>query len=219
MLENPMPFILQAVKNLRMRSNFYPELDISYIYKLATTKRIIEFLNPHLVPTRKPRESDDEFSDDDSEDEERLWKEKYVRQKKEEKVAKIETHKGSTETINLEEKPAKGGDHERRRAFLETFIPHFIEMGKKSTEYKAFNQAQLYFLHAKRLTRLLKEEHVDAEEVQTFEEQIMKEVAKCEAQAAMENRNSSEVRKDEDGTAGVRLSVHNRDLPEVPVAI
>jgi len=224
-VETPLPYILLAIKNLRMRTNFYPELDISHIYKLVTTKNLIAYLYPHTVPKKRQEseESDDEFEglDLDMVERQRQWKIKYHKELKEEKLARQAREQGSTETINIQDyetlKDTETIAAERRQALLNLFLKHFLEMARKSMEFKSFSQAKMYLLQCKRLNLLLKEEGVDSSDILRVENQITKEQNKCETlEATFTGNDEVEKAGDADDTAGIRLSVHSRSLPQVP---
>jgi hypothetical protein len=46
---------------------------------------------------------------------------------------------------------------QKKTALLDVFIPHFIEMARKSNHFKAIQQARFYRRHAERLQKLLRE--------------------------------------------------------------
>ena len=51
----------------------------------------------------------------------------------------------------------KSADTVKKTALLEFFIPHFIEMARKSNHFKATQQARFYQQHAEHLQKLLRE--------------------------------------------------------------
>ena len=53
--------------------------------------------------------------------------------------------------------PKKSADTLRKTALLHFFIPHFIEIARKSNHFKATQQARFYRKHAERLQKLLHE--------------------------------------------------------------
>lgn len=211
-LENPVPYTLIAIRNLKLKSNFYPKLDCTRLFKLATEKDVLTFLNPQLVILRKNKKNPDEEEIDEEEFEED--KEKWVRaqlrkQIESEKVANdlLEQARKSVDSIDVNEVLVSDKTSIRRQEILRVFIPHFIEMALKSKEYKAVDQCLMYLLRAKRLTQLLSEEPIDKTETFRHFERIDSIKLRCEKmKAKMEKREeeteeNGEVKNENDGAA------------------
>nr|CAD7569796.1 unnamed protein product [Timema californicum] len=186
--ENLVMHMLISVRNLTYLNdegneidNFYPVLDYQRLYDILTTKELLTLANPLLartgISTTNQADSGPKLISLDPEKEDEvmnLWigvkvsnpqqqfAEKVSRQIEAESVANKITAKmansKSTESINVKIHINKGADPLRRKLLLEMFIPHFIEMAKKSNQFRAAKQAQMYLQHASRLATLLGED-------------------------------------------------------------
>ncbi|PSN40706.1 hypothetical protein C0J52_13756 [Blattella germanica] len=63
----------------------------------------------------------------------------------------------SIDSIDIRVQPRKGAEPLRKKALLEFFIPHFIEIARKSNSFRATRQAQFYLKHTEYLVKLLEE--------------------------------------------------------------
>lgn len=87
-----------------------------------------------------------------------IMKERAAQQSKSKaKVHATKQRKLSTDSIDIKLKPKKSADMEKKTELLDFFIPHFIEMARKSNHFKATQQARFYQRHAERLQKLLRE--------------------------------------------------------------
>lgn len=196
-LENPVPYTLIAIRNLKLKSNFYPKLDCTRLFKLATEKDILTFLNPQLIIFKKIKKNTDEEEIDEEEFEED--KEKYVRaqlrkQIESERVANELLEQGRVSVDSIDVKGVLVSDDKslRRQEILRIFIPHFIEMALKSKEYKAVDQCLMYLLRAKRLTQLLSEEPIEKTETYRHFERIESIKLRCEKMKAKMEKKEEE---------------------------
>jgi hypothetical protein len=66
----------------------------------------------------------------------------------------------------------KSADLQKKTKLLDFFIPHFIEMARKSNHFKATQQAIFYRKHAERLQKLLRECAVRRNEEECYSKQF-----------------------------------------------
>lgn len=120
-------------------------------------------------------ESDEEEKDSNTDlwkrvaatDKEKKWKQHVRTQIELERAAQklqskaqtpaMRKRKPSTDSIDIKLQPKKSADKLKMTALLDFFIPHFIEMARKSSHFKATQQARFYRQHAERLQKLLRE--------------------------------------------------------------
>jgi len=143
-------------------------------------------MNKRITPKYKQskqqseeEESDEETTDSNTdlwkevkaEDGKRKWKKEVRKQIEIERVAQefnskakakakdptIRQRKPSTDSIDIKLQPKKSADKQKKTALLKFFIPHFIEIARKSNQFKATQQARFYRQHAERLQILLHE--------------------------------------------------------------
>lgn len=220
-LENPLPYILLALKNIHTRDKFYPQLDFTYIYQLATLKKVNTFIHPHWNVTKLPQPAeetdDDDDSDDDSNgDKDLAWRARRASELKKQQAKADEMKRASVETINIRKTPIQTSyeddeGKERRLAILVKFIDHFLAMADKSIEFNAIAQARIYLQQAKRLAFLYYEEDPGTGEYFKLVKDL---TAKCD-EASESNKNSANT-KDNVAADGIRLSIHCRPLPPTP---
>ncbi|XP_021930255.1 uncharacterized protein LOC110834913 isoform X2 [Zootermopsis nevadensis] len=133
-------------------------------------------VTPKIKQNAKDEEDDEEFEEEADDSNIDLWKpviSKDPRKRwKQDVRAQIETERAalklakstapkprrpSTDSIDIKLQSTKGADEMRKMALLEFFIPHFIDIAKKSNSFRATRQARFYLQHTERLIRLLRE--------------------------------------------------------------
>lgn len=177
--------VLLAVRNLRyVGSSFYPTLDCKKLYHIITTDNLetLQIQSKGVIPKPIQRQTEQDDEDDLYDDSDRdsdnsnidLWKtvnkKDPMKKWKQDRWTQIEIKKAvekqakkqsskprrpSIDSINLEVELNRSAEVLRKKALLEFFIPHFIEIAKKSNSFRATRQARFYLQHADNLIKQL----------------------------------------------------------------
>lgn len=129
-IQNPIPYILKALLNLKYRDEFYPTLDYMRLYNILKVKDVMKYLHPSAPEKPKGRNKKNAVPPP-------------VIEKK---------------TIEEEEILLPQNTLTVRTEILKMFINHFIAIADHSRQYEWYNYSKLYLVHAKRLTVILKQD-------------------------------------------------------------
>ncbi|KAL7027030.1 hypothetical protein ACKWTF_005266 [Chironomus riparius] len=203
-IENPVPYVLIAIRNLRYQRNFYPKLKCKRLY----SRLLIDDPSKMLYPSQEMTINDyvpDQHSEEDENDgislatipyfdqKERksrkkrtrcvrfVLDDKYVAAYSKKKEIEEKGRKVSIESIDTKVVFLKHMEILRRKLIYKLFIEQFIDMTKLSlTKYQAYQQAMSQLNQAERLCYLLADDkfyqdaQVYMETIETLRDSIQK---------------------------------------------
>ncbi|KAK6625370.1 hypothetical protein RUM43_005667 [Polyplax serrata] len=148
-LDNPVPCIMKAVRNIKLRPGFYKTFDVT---RLNT---ILKGVNTPLAKPKKHNDAMKRVTNDENEDQHRR-KNIIKRLQMERKIEVQQQARQSIDSIDIDVVPDVNFYSSSGCELLRFFIDHFLEMGLKSAQYQDSYHADIYLLQAKKLFMILK---------------------------------------------------------------
>lgn len=189
-LDNPVPYIMKAMKNLKIDDNFYCTFNYPALNTILTT---------YNKTISKPKKQNTKEKNESIKDREMKWRKSVIKQiQLERKIEEDLQYRESVDSINVEIIPKLQLKSSSGCQLLELFISHFIEMGLKSTEKEVLDQASMYLTQSKWLLNLLPLQEMNHEKrkelvkkVTEFEERYNKVLKLCSMHKNEKNFNNN----------------------------
>lgn len=174
-LDNPVPYVMKTVNNLKLEDNFYA------IFDVLKLNQILKDINSPPKKIKKPKKKNESQKKNLLKDDVELqWRKSVIKQIQiERKIEEEERKKQSIESVDVEEIPPLKFATPSDFQLLELFISHFLNMGLKSAEYQNLSQADMYLFHAKKLLRLLPNKVAESEKLGEFNKNVIKLQQNC----------------------------------------